>query len=85
LFRGTRLPDTGRKLGESSEENRRDLIKSSLAQYLAEMPQFILNLFGTRNRMRDFFSQQLAVPLPHPLHGRLDGRLRHMRSAPNWA
>ncbi len=41
------------------------------------MTEFFLNLFWARDRVGNFFPQQLAVALPHPLHGGLDGGLRH--------
>ena len=41
------------------------------------MPEFFLNLFRARDCVGDFFPQQLAVALPHSLHGGLDGGLRH--------
>src|SRR5688572_14224553 len=41
------------------------------------MPEFFLNLFRARDCVGDFFPQQLAVALPHPLHGGFDGGLRH--------
>jgi hypothetical protein len=41
------------------------------------MPEFFVNLFRARDRVSDFFPQQLAMALPHSLHGGLDGGLRH--------
>lgn len=40
------------------------------------MPEFFLNLFRARNRVSNLFPQQLAVAMPHSLHGGLNGGSR---------
>ena len=41
------------------------------------MPEFFIDLFRARDRVGNFFPQQLAVALPHPLRGGFHGRLVH--------
>jgi hypothetical protein len=41
------------------------------------MPEFFLNLSRARNRVSNLFPQQLAVAMPHWLHGGLNGGSPH--------
>ena len=41
------------------------------------MPEFFFDLFRARDRVGDFFPEQLAVALSHSLHGGLDGGFCH--------
>ena len=83
---------TGQKTAESSEEKagrqaqgltsdlRRLLCSAARsAQQRAEMPKLFLNLFRTRDRLGDFFAQQLAVALPHSMHGGLNSGFGHSK------
>jgi hypothetical protein len=61
-------------------KNRGKVTANSTAKYGEQVFQFLVRIFGRRNRLSKFGADQLAVPLPKPMNGHFDRSFAFIQS-----